>query len=756
LTGDSDNDVESAGESPVPTEAPEARDEPRYRPLRGWSRAYEPPPPSLWSRIGGAFARLFARTPRSERAEQLEREEERNAEAIAAEHLESAADESDLADVEWHDEAAADSRPAQGSAQDDAFFYPTPEPAAASEPSPEPEPAPPVEAHDDLNSAWLERVEEEAPVFEPVMRVVPEKPPGFFARLFGRGKRAQPVEPEADLQPELSPDAEPAGLPADASSEPSFEPATPADRADIEALFATPPRAPEPAADDLPLITEFEERAPTLDDVLPMGEQPLDEQPLGEQPPGEQASDEALGEPPFGEEPTEPMEPAADDVAVAPKPGFFARLFGRRQRKPEVVASDVEEPLEVEPVAQDAFAAFEEDARVADGGPDEQFSSVADALPTDADVSEPTTPIALPFARTLEPESREEPAATASTEPFFFDAPAPPASFGEDIGAVDTSRPTIETEPVEEPEAAPALATAAASISDETTDEFTPPEQPPEVSPEAEAERPPFFVPKFRAFYNEIVHFKNQKSDFSAGFSTAIVDYTADLSADASAQTLSAKLQQILELQAAEASWMGGEAAARYPDAQYAMAALADEMFTHLEWPGKEAWPKFRLEPRMYRSYAADVEFFKRVDKLLKNEAEKPSAAARDLARMYLLILASGFQGKYRPFGLTRPLAEYRRRLYEFVYGEDPLLMYADERQLFPEIRDRTLAGRAVARFSMLQQWAAVLILLLIGYAVVSQIAWNRVSAELKDVTARVEAANASATSDGVTAPVQP
>jgi type IV/VI secretion system ImpK/VasF family protein len=286
-------------------------------------------------------------------------------------------------------------------------------------------------------------------------------------------------------------------------------------------------------------------------------------------------------------------------------------------------------------------------------------------------------------------------------------------------------------------------------IEDVTTGEMVPP-TPPEVTAAMEAERPPFFVPKFRAFYNEIVSHKLQKAEFTAGFATAVMDYTADLSPDAAAQQLQKRLCEILELQAAEATWMGGEAAARYPDAQYAMAALADEVFAHLEWGGRDAWPRHMVEQKLFKSNAKDVEFFKRVDKLLKNEADKPSAAARDLARMYLLVLAAGFEGKYRPFGLTRPLAEYRRRLYEFVSGKDPLEIYAEERKLFPEAADRVVVGRAVSRFSMLQQWAAVLVILLIGYAVISQMAWNRVSADLKDVTARVEAANSSATSDGL------
>jgi type IV/VI secretion system ImpK/VasF family protein len=396
--------------------------------------------------------------------------------------------------------------------------------------------------------------------------------------------------------------------------------------------------------------------------------------------------------------------------------------------------------------AEAAFSAFDEPPPASD----DAFASVDDALP-----AEPLTAEELynrRFAPQDSPEQTTRPAEVQSEVPSYLEPPPPPAGFDQPFttfemdaplvpaGTVDDSRSTLEVD----------AAAAPPALDDEDTDtgEMVPP-TPPEVTAAQELERPPFFVPKFRSFYNEIVSHKHQKAEFTAGFATAVMDYTADLSPDAAAQALSKRLQDILELQAAEATWMGGEAAARYPDAQYAMAALADEVFSHLDWPGKEAWPRYLIEQRLFKSNAKDVEFFKRVDRLLKNEQHNPTPAARDLARMYLLVLAAGFQGKYRPFGLNRALAEYRRRLYEFVYGDDPLMIYDEQRKLFPEAAERVVVGRAVSRFSMLQQWAAVLVML-IGYAVISQMAWNRVSADLKDVTARVEAANSSATSDGV------
>lgn len=261
---------------------------------------------------------------------------------------------------------------------------------------------------------------------------------------------------------------------------------------------------------------------------------------------------------------------------------------------------------------------------------------------------------------------------------------------------------------------------------------------------------PNFLFSKFKAFYGEIIRFKHQKTEFAAGFSTQMLtDFNADLSPDAAAAAQCQQLATMLELQAAEAQWMGGEAKDRYPDAQYAMACLADELFTHMEWDGQTAWRNHLLEVRLFKSHAADVEVYKRIDKLLKDSPN--SHVARDLARVYLLVLAAGFQGKYRPFGLPRAIAQYRQRLYEYIHQGDSLMLYAPDRKIFPDAASRTLEGHAVGRFSQLQRWAAILVFLALGYTVLAHYAWNRVSADLKDVTERIRAA--SSTTGAATSP---
>jgi type IV/VI secretion system ImpK/VasF family protein len=249
----------------------------------------------------------------------------------------------------------------------------------------------------------------------------------------------------------------------------------------------------------------------------------------------------------------------------------------------------------------------------------------------------------------------------------------------------------------------------------------------------------PFVLAKFRTFYNEVIRDKHQKSDVISGFATAVLSAPASDMADPefAAQLLSKRLSEMLELQAAESNWTGGDAARYYPEAQYAMVALADETFATIDWPGRSAWHKHMLEPRMFGTRGADIEFFKRIDKLLKDP--NPEKGARDLARLYLMVIASGFRGKFRVPNLRRPLAEYRRRLYEFSHVADPLELYARERRIFPSAVEHTIASRAGGRFTPAQKWMGTAIVLLVLYLGISHYAWSRLSADLKDIMTRIE-----------------
>ena len=128
------------------------------------------------------------------------------------------------------------------------------------------------------------------------------------------------------------------------------------------------------------------------------------------------------------------------------------------------------------------------------------------------------------------------------------------------------------------------------------------------------------------------------------------------------------QLMGVLDRQRVDASQRGGEQHLKlYQETQYLMVALTDEIFLHLlEWAGKDTWRTQLLEVRMFNSQIAGQRVFENLKALLT----KRDPQTLELARLYLIVLFLGFQGKYRNITEPRQLQEYdnyRRQLYFFI-----------------------------------------------------------------------------------------
>ena len=126
-----------------------------------------------------------------------------------------------------------------------------------------------------------------------------------------------------------------------------------------------------------------------------------------------------------------------------------------------------------------------------------------------------------------------------------------------------------------------------------------------------------------------------------------------------------------------------------YREAQYVMAALADEIFLNIDWPGGDFWSTHLLESRLFKTHVAGEMFFKKLDRLLQ---ERDPVYA-DLAMIYFLALALGFKGRYRDVPDSRQLDFYRHQTFAFVYRDDPRLL-DQSGYLFPGAYAQTLDER--------------------------------------------------------------
>jgi type VI secretion system protein ImpK len=117
------------------------------------------------------------------------------------------------------------------------------------------------------------------------------------------------------------------------------------------------------------------------------------------------------------------------------------------------------------------------------------------------------------------------------------------------------------------------------------------------------------------------------------------------------------------------------------------MAALADETFLRLEWPGRDYWTNHLLETQLFDSHNAGEEFFMRMDRLL----DQPERSYTDIYAVYLMALSLGFRGKYWGVEDGGRIEAYRRRLFVRIYRRR-LELFAGQTRLFPDSYRHTLS----------------------------------------------------------------
>lgn len=183
-----------------------------------------------------------------------------------------------------------------------------------------------------------------------------------------------------------------------------------------------------------------------------------------------------------------------------------------------------------------------------------------------------------------------------------------------------------------------------------------------------------------------------------------------------------------LEQQALEVRRSSGDFGAElFREAQYVMAALADEIFLNLEWAGRAGWQAQLLESKLFGSHRAGDEIFTRLDRLLQNQ----DPAFRSLGEVYLSALTLGFQGRYR----GRPEAEevlgvYRQRLYRFLAERDPVV-FSGRQRLAPAAYGATLNQGVRTRLPYTRRVVWLLFAGLALWALVTWPLWNRLTGEL-------------------------
>ncbi len=249
-----------------------------------------------------------------------------------------------------------------------------------------------------------------------------------------------------------------------------------------------------------------------------------------------------------------------------------------------------------------------------------------------------------------------------------------------------------------------------------------------------------FLLKQLHEFYAEVIRQKEQaqlyregrppsdtareiQTDAEATFKEAITEAGVsadDLSEQQPTHPIFIRLLDILERQVAEARRHGGEYGVTfYKEAQYAMAALADECFLHKDWRGKREWIENLLEFKLFGTYVAGERIFSEVETLLKRR----DPAYVEMAAVYFLVLSLGFRGKYRDQDDEGRIENYRRQLFAFIFQKNPDVN-EPTRLLFPEAYTHTLTTGGGEQLPYLKWWLILIGAVLLTTLIVSHGLW--------------------------------
>jgi type VI secretion system protein ImpK len=242
-----------------------------------------------------------------------------------------------------------------------------------------------------------------------------------------------------------------------------------------------------------------------------------------------------------------------------------------------------------------------------------------------------------------------------------------------------------------------------------------------------------FLLQQFRAFYSEVMRLKRLVQTSGSWVSRSAPPPTEGLDRPGDVNAIRQRVLSLLKQQALDAGHRGGEyGVGLYRDhMQYVMAVLADEIFVHLAWEGREVWKGNLLESELFQSQAAGERFFEKLEQLLQIR----DPVYTEVALIYLMALALGFRGKFRDINDGGQIEAYRRQLFAFVFRRHPELL-SDSQPFFQEAYSHTFTeGRAPTLPNALKAWSLIGIALLVLWLVASHIAWWHIADGIGDET---------------------
>lgn len=236
----------------------------------------------------------------------------------------------------------------------------------------------------------------------------------------------------------------------------------------------------------------------------------------------------------------------------------------------------------------------------------------------------------------------------------------------------------------------------------------------------------------FEAFYAELLRQK-------AKVLKATHDLTAEQLEDPVLEKLCVQVQRrlmtVIREQATRIELQGNDLTVlNHQEAQYIMAALADETFLGFNWGvGRRAWEQNLIEAQLFYSQTAGEQFFARLERLI--EANDPTR--RDLAEVFLLALGVGFLGRYRDRDDGGALQRYRTQLFHVLNQRAPTLD-SGQTMIMPTAYENRAMPQVRRLLPDIQVWSSAVAAVSVLYVLFAYIIWHQTTAEIRTLTSSI------------------
>jgi type VI secretion system protein ImpK len=194
------------------------------------------------------------------------------------------------------------------------------------------------------------------------------------------------------------------------------------------------------------------------------------------------------------------------------------------------------------------------------------------------------------------------------------------------------------------------------------------------------------------------------------------------------AAEIQTRLKQVLSTQTSKVVHLLDQTdSLQFKEAQYAMIALADEVFLTLPWSGQRLWQKYLLESQVFQSQSSGTQIFQKIDDLLS----KYDPSKKSLAIVYFQILALGFKGQFYNAENQQTIKNYERMLYAFINGKNPALNEYNLSKLMPECYEYTLTSDRSTKLPDVKFWTLVVVSMTFIFLFASYTLWHSIAADL-------------------------